>query len=164
MTIAAKLPSILIDNRGEIACRVIRTARRLGLRTIAVYSDADAEALFVQMADEAYHIGPAPARESYLDADKILAVARQAGAACIHPGYGFLSENAEFADACGKYPRRGRVIDQAPRFGLRVEERHASLAGRDDIPVLGRRKVPQLGILRTARDDPRRQMPLQRAG
>ena len=100
MTIAAKLPSILIANRGEIACRVIRTAKRLGLRTIAVYSDADAEALFVQMADEAYHIGPAPARESYLDADKILAVAKEAGAASIHPGYGFLSENAEFADAC----------------------------------------------------------------
>jgi 3-methylcrotonyl-CoA carboxylase alpha subunit len=91
---------ILIANRGEIACRVIRTARRLGLRTIAVYSDADAQALFVEMADEAYRIGPAPARESYLDAQKILAVAKQAGAACIHPGYGFLSENVEFAEAC----------------------------------------------------------------
>ncbi len=68
MSIAEKLPSILIANRGEIACRVIRTAKRLGLRTIAVHSDADAEALFVQMADEAYRIGPAPARESYLDA------------------------------------------------------------------------------------------------
>lgn len=100
MSIAAKLPSILIANRGEIACRVIRTAKRLGLRTIAVYSDADAEALFVEMADEAYRIGPAPARESYLDADKILAVAKEAGAACIHPGYGFLSENVEFAEAC----------------------------------------------------------------
>lgn len=100
MTIAEKLPSILIANRGEIACRVIRTARRLGLRTIAVHSDADEDALFVQMADEAYRIGPAPARESYLDAEKILAVARQANAACIHPGYGFLSENADFADAC----------------------------------------------------------------
>ncbi|MFC5418585.1 biotin carboxylase N-terminal domain-containing protein [Bosea eneae] len=100
MSIAAKLPSILIANRGEIASRVIRTARRLGLRTIAVYSDADAQALFVEMADEAYRIGPAPARESYLDAQKILAVAKQAGAACIHPGYGFLSENVEFAEAC----------------------------------------------------------------
>ena len=100
MSIAAKLPSILIANRGEIACRVIRTARRLGLRPIAVYSDADAQALFVEMADEAYRIGPAPARESYLDAQKILAVAKQAGAACIHPGYGFLSENVEFAEAC----------------------------------------------------------------
>jgi 3-methylcrotonyl-CoA carboxylase alpha subunit len=100
MSIAEKLPSILIANRGEIACRVIRTARRLGLRTIAVYSDADEEALFVEMADEAYRIGPAPARESYLDAEKILAVAKEAGAACIHPGYGFLSENADFADAC----------------------------------------------------------------
>ena len=100
MPIAAKLPSILIANRGEIACRVIRTAKRLGLRTIAVHSDADSEALFVQMADEAYRIGPAPARESYLDADIILKVAKESGAACIHPGYGFLSENADFAEAC----------------------------------------------------------------
>ncbi len=94
------LDSVLIANRGEIACRIIRTARRLGMRTIAVYSEADADALFVQMADEAHLIGPAPARESYLVIDKIIEVAKRTGAASIHPGYGFLSERAEFADAC----------------------------------------------------------------
>ena len=96
----ALLTSVLIANRGEIACRVIRTARRMGLRTIAVYSDADANAPHVMSADEAVHIGPAPARESYLVADKIIAAAKQTGAAAIHPGYGFLSGNAEFAEAC----------------------------------------------------------------
>jgi 3-methylcrotonyl-CoA carboxylase alpha subunit len=91
---------ILIANRGEIACRVIATARRMGIRTVAVYSEADAQARHVQMADEAFAIGPAPARQSYLRGDAILAAAHQAGAQAIHPGYGFLSENAEFAEAC----------------------------------------------------------------
>ncbi|MFN7097754.1 MAG: acetyl/propionyl/methylcrotonyl-CoA carboxylase subunit alpha, partial [Gammaproteobacteria bacterium] len=92
--------SILIANRGEIACRVMRTAKRMGLRCIAVYSDADAHAPHVKMADEAYHLGPAPARTSYLDAEKILAIAKLSNADAIHPGYGFLSENAEFAKQC----------------------------------------------------------------
>jgi len=92
--------SLLIANRGEIACRVIRTARRLGIRTIAVYSDADADALHVESADEAWRIGPAPVSESYLSAENILSVAKASGADAIHPGYGFLSENAEFALAC----------------------------------------------------------------
>ncbi len=93
------LESVLIANRGEIARRIIRTARKLGVRTIAVYSDADADAPHVREADEAVHIGPAPARESYLVQEKILAAAKQTNAAAIHPGYGFLSENAAFAQA-----------------------------------------------------------------
>ena len=93
------IQSLLIANRGEIACRIIRTARAMGIRTIAVYSDADAPALHVRDADEAVHIGPSPARESYLKGDRIIAAARQTGAQAIHPGYGFLSENAEFAQA-----------------------------------------------------------------
>jgi 3-methylcrotonyl-CoA carboxylase alpha subunit len=91
--------SLLIANRGEIACRIIRTARRMGVRTVAVYSDADRHALHVREADEAVHIGPSPARESYLVGERIIAAAREAGAEAIHPGYGFLSENAEFAEA-----------------------------------------------------------------
>jgi 3-methylcrotonyl-CoA carboxylase alpha subunit len=92
--------TILIANRGEIACRVIQTARRMGVRTVAVYSAIDARALHVERADEAYPIGPAPARESYLNIERILEAARLAGAQAIHPGYGFLSENARFAEAC----------------------------------------------------------------
>lgn len=91
--------SLLIANRGEIACRIIRTARAMGIRTVAVYSDADAKALHVRQADEAVHIGPSSARESYLVGEKIIAAAKATGAEAIHPGYGFLSENAEFAQA-----------------------------------------------------------------
>src|SRR5687768_18450376 len=90
---------ILIANRGEIACRVIRTARRMGIATVAVYSDADARAPHVRMADGAVHIGPSPAAESYLRADKIIAACRATGAEAVHPGYGFLSERASFVEA-----------------------------------------------------------------
>ena len=95
------ITSLLIANRGEIACRVIRTARKLGIRTVAVYSDADRQALHVRQADEAVHIGPSPARESYLVGDRIIAAALATKAEAIHPGYGFLSENADFAQAVG---------------------------------------------------------------
>ncbi|MGY4396950.1 3-methylcrotonyl-CoA carboxylase alpha subunit [Sphingomonas sp. UYAg733] len=93
------IKSLLIANRGEIACRIIRTAREMGVRTVAVYSDADARALHVRQADEAVHIGPSPARESYLVGEKIIAAAKATGAEAIHPGYGFLSENADFAQS-----------------------------------------------------------------
>jgi 3-methylcrotonyl-CoA carboxylase alpha subunit len=94
------LKKILVANRGEIACRVMRTAKQMGLTTVAVYSDADKHAQHVKLADEAYHIGPAPSKDSYLVADKIIDVAKQTSVDCIHPGYGFLSENSEFALAC----------------------------------------------------------------
>ena len=93
---------ILIANRGEIACRVIKTARRMGIKTVAVYSDADVRALHVEMADEAVHIGPAAAAQSYLIGDKIIDACKHTGAQAVHPGYGFLSENADFAHALKK--------------------------------------------------------------
>src|SRR5574342_730245 len=90
---------ILIANRGEIACRIIRTARKMGIATVAVYSDADRHSLHVRMADEAVHIGPAPSTQSYLVAERIIAACRDTGAGAVHPGFGFLSERAEFAEA-----------------------------------------------------------------
>jgi len=108
---------ILIANRGEIACRVIKTARRLGIKTVAVYSDADRGARHVALADEAVHIGAAPARDSYLLADRIIAAAKRTGAQAIHPGYGFLSENAGFAEACAK---AGIVFIGPPASAIRA--------------------------------------------
>ena len=91
---------ILIANRGEIACRIIRTCQRLGIKTVAIYSTVDQEALHVKMADEAYLVGEAPPHDSYLNMAKILDVAKASGAQAVHPGYGFLSENADFARLC----------------------------------------------------------------
>ena len=129
--------SVLIANRGEIACRIIRTARVMGLRTIAVYSEADAKALHVRLADEAHAIGPAPAAQSYLvgrQADR--GRAEVAGAQCIHPGYGFLSENAAFAQACAD---AGIVFVGPPPSAMNamgLKDRAKALMEKAGVPVV----------------------------
>ncbi len=128
--------SVLIANRGEIAVRIARTARRLGLHTIAVYSDADAHALHVRSCDEAYAIGPAPARESYLAIERVIAAARAAKAECIHPGYGFLSENAAFAEACAA---AGIAFVGPPPAAIRamgLKDRAKALMAKAGVPVV----------------------------
>jgi urea carboxylase len=133
---------ILIANRGEIACRVIRTARAMGIKTVAIYSEADVESLHVRLADESICVGPAPATESYLSAQAVLGAAKASGAQAIHPGYGFMSENAAFAEACaaagitfiGPTPRQMR------EFGLKHTARE--LARQAEVPLL-----PGTGLL-----------------
>jgi 3-methylcrotonyl-CoA carboxylase alpha subunit len=139
---------LLVANRGEIACRVMRTARRMGLRCIAVYSDADAAAMHVAEADEAYRIGAAPAADSYLSVERILAAAKESGADAIHPGYGFLSENAGFAEAC----RNAGLVFVGPsaeairRMGSKIESKR--LAEAAGIPI-----VPGYNGMSQARSD-----------
>ncbi len=128
--------TLLIANRGEIAVRIARTARRLGIETVAVYSDADAEALHVASADRAFRLGPAPARESYLSIPRLLDVAARAGADALHPGYGFLSENAEFAEACAG---AGIVFVGPPPAAMRAmgsKSAAKALMQRAGVPVL----------------------------
>ena len=127
---------ILIANRGEIAVRVARACRELGIASVAVYSDVDRAALHVRFADEAYHIGPAPATESYLNIEKIIDVARRSGAQAIHPGYGFLSENPEFAEACAaaKIKFIGPTAVAMRAMGSKTRARQTALAVK--IPVV----------------------------
>jgi propionyl-CoA carboxylase alpha chain len=128
---------ILIANRGEIACRIIKTARRMGIQTVAVYSDADARAPFVQMADEAVHIGPAPAAQSYLIADKIIAACKQTGAEAVHPGYGFLSERTSFAEALAAEGIEfiGPPVNAIAAMGDKIESKKlAKAAGVNVVP------------------------------
>lgn len=138
---------ILIANRGEIACRVIRTARKLGIQSVAIYSEADVESLHVRLADEAVCVGPAPASDSYLSADKVLAAAKATGADAIHPGYGFMSENAGFAEACAAAGITfiGPTPQQMRDFGLKHTARE--LAQQADVPLL-----PGTGLLADAAD------------
>ena len=128
--------SVLIANRGEIACRIARTAKRMGMRTIAVYSAADARALHVRSCDEAYLLGPAQARESYLSIERIIEAARLSRAQCVHPGYGFLSENADFAEACAQ---AGLVFIGPPASAIRamgLKDRAKALMEKAGVPVV----------------------------
>ncbi|HEY9095482.1 MAG TPA: biotin carboxylase N-terminal domain-containing protein, partial [Hydrogenophaga sp.] len=136
---------VLIANRGAIACRIIRTLKRLGVKSVAVYSEADTQARHVREADEAYLIGPAPAAESYLRAERILEVARQCGAQAVHPGYGFLSENPDFAEACeaAGIAFIGPTAPQMRAFGLKHTAR--DLAQAQGVPLL-----PGTGLLADA--------------
>ena len=130
------LNSVLIANRGEIACRIARTAKRLGMRTIAVYSAADANALHRRLCDEAYFIGPPEPRESYLSIERLIEVAKKSGAQCVHPGYGFLSENADFAEACAQ---AGLVFVGPPPAAIRtmgLKDRAKALMEKAGVPIV----------------------------
>ena len=147
---------ILIANRGEIACRVAATARRMGIRSVAVYSDADARARHVAACDEAVHVGASPARESYLQWRRILDAALATGAQAVHPGYGFLSENEDFARACADAGSAAKssiaasaansthrpVIGASPLPRRRVPRRLPAAAGKGPRPAPGGRRSP----------------------
>lgn len=139
------IDKVLIANRGAIACRIIRTLRQMGIASVAVYSDADRHSLHVEQADEAVLLGPAPAAQSYLDTEKVLAAAKSTGAKAIHPGYGFLSENPGFAEACeaAGIAFIGPTPDQMRAFGLKHTARE--LARANNVPLL-----PGTGLLANA--------------
>ncbi|KAL3250134.1 hypothetical protein MRX96_055732 [Rhipicephalus microplus] len=130
------IEKILVANRGEIACRVFRSARKLGIRSVAVFSDADRKAMHVTMADEAYHIGPAASQESYLRQDRILEVAKRSGAQAIHPGYGFLSENTEFAERCAA---EGIIFVGPPASAIRdmgIKSTSKAIMSAANVPII----------------------------
>uniref|UniRef100_A0A8C4R8P6 Methylcrotonyl-CoA carboxylase subunit n=1 Tax=Eptatretus burgeri TaxID=7764 RepID=A0A8C4R8P6_EPTBU len=132
-----RIEKLVVANRGEIACRVMQTAKRMGIRSVAVYSDADASSMHVSMADEAYRIGPAPAQQSYLDMQSILGVATRSGAQAVHPGYGFLSESAEFAELC---QHKGVVFVGPPASAIRdmgVKSTSKVIMAAAGVPVIG---------------------------
>ena len=133
---ASMFESVLIANRGEIACRVAKTAKRLGMRTVAVYSTADEGALHMRLADEAYLIGEAEPRQSYLNIERLIATAKKARAQCVHPGYGFLSENADFAEACAKagIVFVGPPVDAIRAMGLKDQAK--ALMEKARVPVV----------------------------
>ena len=157
MTARPPLPgSVLVANRGEIAVRVIATLRRLGIRAIAVYSDADAQAPHVRLADEAVALGPAPATESYLDVDRVLAAVRRSGAQAVHPGYGFLSERADVARAC-PVPWIGPPPEAIELLGDKAAAKLlAAGAGIATVPGLERAGLSDEEIVAWAGADPAR--------
>uniref|UniRef100_A0A7N6BQL3 Methylcrotonoyl-CoA carboxylase subunit alpha, mitochondrial n=1 Tax=Anabas testudineus TaxID=64144 RepID=A0A7N6BQL3_ANATE len=128
---------VLIANRGEIACRVMRTAKKMGIRSVAVYSDADRHSMHVAMADEAYHIGPPPSQQSYLSMEKVLEVAKKSGSHAVHPGYGFLSENTEFAEAC---KQEGIIFIGPPSSAIRdmgIKSTSKHIMSAAGVPIIG---------------------------
>jgi 3-methylcrotonyl-CoA carboxylase alpha subunit len=142
----AMIPSVLIANRGEIAVRIIRSARRLGIRTVAVFSDADRAAQHVALADEAVYLGPAAAAESYLHFERVLAAARRTSVAAIHPGYGFLSENADFAAAC-----RAEGMEFIGPDDRAIRVMGSKSAAKEAVAAAGVRTIP--GYLGERQDD-----------
>uniref|UniRef100_A0A669DSC2 Methylcrotonoyl-CoA carboxylase subunit alpha, mitochondrial n=1 Tax=Oreochromis niloticus TaxID=8128 RepID=A0A669DSC2_ORENI len=132
-----RIEKVLIANRGEIACRVMRSAKKMGVRSVAVYSDADKHSMHVAMADEAYHIGPAPSQQSYLSMDKVLEVAKKSGSHAVHPGYGFLSENTEFAEAC---KQEGIIFIGPPSSAIRdmgIKSTSKHIMSAAGVPIIG---------------------------
>uniref|UniRef100_A0AAX7W1Q1 Methylcrotonoyl-CoA carboxylase subunit alpha, mitochondrial n=1 Tax=Astatotilapia calliptera TaxID=8154 RepID=A0AAX7W1Q1_ASTCA len=137
LRIFTRIEKVLIANRGEIACRVMRSAKKMGVRSVAVYSDADTHSMHVAMADEAYHIGPAPSQQSYLSMDKVLEVAKKSGSHAVHPGYGFLSENTEFAEAC---KQEGIIFIGPPSSAIRdmgIKSTSKHIMSAAGVPIIG---------------------------